>query len=296
MSTEAFRFPIGSFSCIAICDAGFRYPVPMFFTNLPKEAYGPWLRERGGDLDELDVPYTCLLVQTGRERVLVDTGTGTGGLSPVAGKLLDHLRAAGIEPDSIDTVILTHGHGDHIGGTLDRQGKPAFPNARYVMFREEWNYWSSGPSLAELPIEEEFKNLLRAFARQYLPPIEGQLDLLDDESEISPGISAIAAFGHTPGHMAVQISSEGERLLFVADALIHPLNLRYPETRAVVDHQPEVMVSTRIRLLDRAAQDRSLVLATHFPFPGLGRVVVEGNRWEWRPGLDSTTGSSMKQP
>ena len=283
MNPETFHFHVGGFSCIAIRDTANRYPLGMFLTNLAKEQYEPLLRQRGENLEEIDLPYTCLVFQTERKRVLVDTGMGSNSFVPGKGKLLDHLRAEGIQPEEIDTVIISHAHPDHIGGVLAEDGKLAFPNARHVMFKEEWTYWMSNPSLAELPVDEGFKEGMKTSARKNLLAIQGQLDLLDLESQILPGLSAIHAFGHSPGQMALEISSAGDRLLFVADALILPLNLQFPEAVGVTDHLPEAMVATRLRLLAKAATEKSLVSVTHFPFPGLGHVVPKGECWEWQP-------------
>ena len=282
MKTETFRFQVGSFSCIAIKDDAPRYPLGMFLTNLAKERYEPGLLQRGEDPEYIDLPYTCLFIDTGRERLLVDTGIGVDSSRPTQGKLLPLLRAEGIEPREIGTVILSHGHPDHVGGSLNEAGQPAFPNARYVMFRKEWDFWMSYPSLAELPVDESFKKSMLASAQKNLPGVQAQLDLVEPDAEIVPGITAIAAFGHSPGQMALDISSAEQRLLFVADAIVHPLHLEYPETIGMTDHQPSQMVETRIRLMEKAAREGSLVSTSHFAFPGLGRVVPKGESWQWQ--------------
>ena len=178
-------------------------------------------------------------------------------------------------------MILTHGHPDHIGGNTDAQGKPAFPNARYVMWKDEWDFWTS--ERAEEKLDEHGREILLGFARKNLPPIQGQFELVDHETEIVPGIRTLQAPGHTPGHMALAISSAGEQLLCVADTVLHPIHLEHPEWCAVFDFAPEQAVATRRRLLNRAATDKALVLAFHFPFPGLGRVVQKGEGWQWQP-------------
>jgi glyoxylase-like metal-dependent hydrolase (beta-lactamase superfamily II) len=192
------------------------------------------------------------------------------------------LRDAGIQPDQIDTVILSHAHPDHIGGCLNKLGQPAFPNARYVLPRKEWDYWMSHPSLAELPVDEEFRKMMRGSAEKNLAGIQTKLELVDPETEIAPGIAAIEAFGHSPGQIGLEISSGGERLLFVADAIVLPLHLKYPESIGATDHRPSQTAATRIRLLEKAARDQPLVSATHFAFPGLGYVAARGSRWEWK--------------
>ena len=283
MRPETFRFQLGSFSCLAIMDDAVRYPIGMFLTNLAREKYEPLLRQRGQSTQEIDLPYICLFINTGRERVLVDTGIGVDGMGPAPGKLLSLLRAEGIELHEIGTVILSHGHPDHIGGSLNEDGKPAFPNARYVTFREEWDFWMSGPSLAELPVNDDLKKMILASAQKNLSGVQAQLDLVHPDTEIVPGITAIAAFGHSPGQMALEISSTEQRLLFVADAIVHPLHLEYPETIGATDHRPSQMVATRLTLLEKAAREKSLVSTSHFAFPGLGRVVPKREAWEWQP-------------
>jgi glyoxylase-like metal-dependent hydrolase (beta-lactamase superfamily II) len=283
MKPETFRFQVGSFSCIAIQDDAPRYPIGMFLTNLAKESYEPALLQRGEDPQHINLPYTCLFISNGRERLLVDTGIGSDSLNPNQGRLLPLLRAEGIEPHEIGTVILSHGHPDHVGGNLNETGQPAFPNARYVMLRMEWDFWMSNPSLAELQVDENFKKSMLASARKNLPGVQTQLDLVDPDTEVVPGITAIAAFGHSPGQLALEISSVEQRLLFVADAIVHPLHLEYPETIGMTDHRPSQMVETRIRLLEKAVREKSLVSTSHFAFPGLGRVVPKGGSWQWQP-------------
>ena len=149
------------------------------------------------------------------------------------------------------------------------------------MWKDEWNFWTS--EQAELKLDEHVKELLLAFARKNLPPIKGQLDLVDHETEIVPGIRAVAAPGHTPGHMALAISSRGEQLLVISDAALHPIHLEQPDWYAAVDFAPEQAVATRRRLLNRASAEKAMVLAFHFPFPGLGHVVQKGEGWQWQP-------------
>jgi glyoxylase-like metal-dependent hydrolase (beta-lactamase superfamily II) len=287
MQSETFRFQVGSLSCIAIQDDAPRYPIGMFLTNLPKEQYQPGLLQRGDDPEYVEIPYTCLFINTGRERLLVDTGSG-----PSKGRLLPLLRAEGIEPLEIGTVVLSHGHPDHIGGVLNQIGQPAFPNARYVMFQKDWDFWMSKPSLAELPVDDSFKQGMLASAQNNLPGVQRQLDLIDPDTEIVPGVTAIDAFGHSPGQMALEISSAEERLLFVADAVVHPLHLEYPEAIGMTDHCPSQVVETRIRLLEMAVKKKSLVSTSHFAFPGLGRVVSAGESWQWQPIFATRASSS----
>ena len=144
-------------------------------------------------------------------------------MTPSAGKLLENLRTLRVEPGDIDIVILTHGHPDHIGGNTDSRGQLVFPNARYVMWKQEWEFWTSEEGLSSIRLPEPFNEMLVSFARANLPPIERRLDLVERSSEIVPGVEALPAPGHTAGHMALAVSSGSERLLVMADAIIQPI-------------------------------------------------------------------------
>jgi len=282
MNIEIYRFKLGTFECMAVRDGTHAYPyVPAWFINAPEKHLEQVLRENNLNPEQYVSPFTCLVINTGQHRVLVDTGAG--GFEPTTGKLISNLQAEGIVPEKIDTVILTHGHPDHIGGNTDSAGKPAFPNARYVMWKDEWDFWISEPSLTELNIPEDIKAILLASARKNLPPIHGQLDLFDHETEIVPGIQVIAAPGHTPGHMALTITSDSEQLLYISDGVLHPIHLEQPDWYSCFDFAPKQTVTTRRRLLKLAAAEKALVHAFHFPFPGLGHVIQKGAGWQWQP-------------
>lgn len=192
MNTEIYRFKVGTFECMAVSDGTHTYAPPTFpapaaflFANAPKGRLEQALREHNLQPEqwvEWISPYICVVVYTGEHRVLVDTGAD--GLDPNTGKLLQNLQAAGIAREDIDTVILTHGHPDHIGGNTDAEGVPAFPNARYVMWKDEWDFWTSEE--AELKLDEHVKQILLRFARKNLPPIRDRLDLVDHEMKSCP--------------------------------------------------------------------------------------------------------------
>jgi glyoxylase-like metal-dependent hydrolase (beta-lactamase superfamily II) len=279
MTAGSPRFKVGEIQCIAINDGTFSYPIGWLFSNVPAEQVESSLRERKLPATHVESPYTCLLLVTAKHKVLIDTGAG--GLAPTTGNLLTNLKAEGISLEEITHVILTHGHPDHIGGVLDATGQAAFPNANYVMSRTEWDFWNSPSALHDRAMDDHMKQLLIGCAQRNLPPLKGRIDLVDGEKEIVPGVQAIRAPGHTPGHMALLISSSNAQFLHMSDAVLHPLHMENPGWRSVFDLNPADAANTRQGLLDRAAADKLDVLAYHFPFPGMGRVKSQGHAWKW---------------
>jgi glyoxylase-like metal-dependent hydrolase (beta-lactamase superfamily II) len=261
MGNESFSFKVGQFNCLAINDS------------------------HGGN-------FNCLLIDTGQHKVLIETGLGD--VKSPRGWLMDQLQSAGISPSEIDVVIFSHADVDHIGGAADASGTPTFPQARYVLLREEWDFWSSKPE--RLPpsefFDEEWRRLSNTVPVIRLPQLHDQLEPIAAETEIVPGIRAVATPGHTPGHMAITVSSGEERLLFIGDILYGgelnndqsdpPKELGDRAFHAVVDVNPAQALLTRDRLFAQAASEQTLLMGYHTPFPGLGYIVQHGTGWRWQ--------------
>jgi glyoxylase-like metal-dependent hydrolase (beta-lactamase superfamily II) len=289
MDTGSYRFALGGFECVSVSDGAFNYPLESFFANPPTDQVVEALRRHNLPTDRVATPYTCLFVDTGQHRVLIDTGAGNLGAgapqlfptvdhtTTVTGKLLEHLEGTGIAASTIDTVVITHAHPDHVGGTLDDRGKLMFPNAQYFVPREEWAFWTSEAAATAPP---PFVTI----ARRNLGSMHDRLTLVDDGVEVVPGVRVIAAPGHTPGHVALSITSDGERLLHISDVVLHPLHLEHPEWVPVFDMLPEAAAASKRRIFDLATEQRALVFAHHFPpFPNLGYVQKYGAGWQWQP-------------
>ncbi len=279
MTSNSKRFRVGDIECIALCDGTFSYPPAWFFINVPQEQWETSLRERSLPTAHIETPYTCLLVKAGSRKLLVDTGAD--GLAPTTGNLLTRLQAENIAPHEITDVILTHGHPDHIGGVLDGHGQPAFPNARYAMSKTEWDFWTDTAVLHDAAMDAHLKQMLVSCAQKNLPPLKTRIDLFEGEKEIAPGVHAVPAPGHTPGHIGLLIASGNQQLLHMSDAVVHPLHLENPGWRCVFDLDPVLAAETRRKICDRAAADGPTALAYHFPFPGLGQVKGHGMAYRW---------------
>lgn len=263
-SKDVFSFKVGRLQCTVISD-GIRYPeishIPDRFPGVNEEKLIQVLQDRNPESDTVEWSMNCLLIQSDDHNLLVDTGTGMEN-----GKLIPHLQDI-LPLQNIDTVLLTHGHPDHIGGLVDEEGQLTFPRAAYFMRDLEWEYWM-GPQGVIHGENEDYAALLRATLR----PIEDQITLLGEERDILPGIHTLDIFGHTPGHTGLRIESEGEALLHLVDALHVNAQLAHPDWSPRFDIDPDLAARSRKRVLSHAAGKGTPTLLFHVGFPGLARI------------------------
>ena len=275
-----YRFLLGDYRITIIHDGTFAFPTGFYGTNVEPEALQLAFSERNLSPDLVTLPSNVLLVETGKETILIDTGLGKfqfPGTTYNSGKVSSTLSMLGVEPTSIDRVILTHGHPDHIGGIVDEDGNEVYPNARYSISEIDWEFWTAPPNT-----DDDFANFMLGVSNEVLLPIQNKVDRFSGETELAAGITVIPAPGHTPGHVAVEISSGDANLLNFVDS-IGTVNTSFsnPDWKVAADVDPDVAVETRIRLLERAADSGTLAMAYHLPFPGLGFVsrYQDGFRW-----------------
>jgi glyoxylase-like metal-dependent hydrolase (beta-lactamase superfamily II) len=276
---DSFPFMMGDFKCLVIRDTVSPMDLDMLFAGIRGE-------EMAELLDQYQIPrgkvmdVMCLLIRTGKKTVLIDTGWGSGKQTGW-GNLISILQRKGIKPETIDTVILSHGHPDHIGGNTDDDGKPLFPKARYIMFKKEWDFWTSVPDLGQ--IEKWVQQEMHAYVSKNLIPLRERFTLIDDETEFLPGIKFIWAPGHSLYHCVINISSGNEQLLYCSDLLHHPLQIAQPEYGVFGDFNAEQARQTRNKIIFQVAKNHTLVFTCHFPFPGLGHISKNGDLLKWQP-------------
>jgi glyoxylase-like metal-dependent hydrolase (beta-lactamase superfamily II) len=273
---SVYRVKFGQFEITTILDGAVQLdgPYPIFGQNQSEDEVKAFAKENFLPPDRMEISFTPVIVNTGKEVVLFDAGNGAGR-RPNAGKLGATLNQAGLKPEDIDVVVITHCHPDHIGGLME-EGKPLFLNARYVIGETEYNFWSNKDLLSG-DMESRAK-----LVQSNVVPFAEKMTFLKPEGEVVPGIRAINAFGHTPGMLVYHIESDGQRLLIMADVTNHyVMSLMKPEWHVRFDMDKDGAIATRKRILDMLATDRFPVTGYHMPFPALGYIEKTGDGYRW---------------
>lgn len=284
-----YRFRVGDFQATIVSDGFGSTPIASLFApNVPEAELTAVLQANFMSATVQGTAHT-LIVDTGRERILVDCGWGEkfGPTFGNFGKLEANLQRAGISLDSIDLVVLSHGHLDHIGGLITKARIPAFSRATFAFVDAEWDYWAGDRAEGEVlrsPMPDGFKRAIVAAAKENLPPVAARCRFVKQGGEITSGVRYVPAPGHTPSHAAIHFSSGSAQFLHMADVVHNTVTgLQHPAWKPVFDHDPDLAIETRKAVLDRVATDRVMVMATHFAFPAVGHVVKHAQAFRWEP-------------
>jgi glyoxylase-like metal-dependent hydrolase (beta-lactamase superfamily II) len=261
-------FTHGAFEVTVVSDGHLVLPTSFLAPGAPPDERAAILKAADQTAEQYNSPTNITLIRAGSDLILVDMGSGDRFM-PTAGKLWDNLKAAGIDKSTITKVIFTHGHPDHLWGTVDDLDELTLPNAAFYVGAAEWDFWHSDNAALGLPAERA--GFVTGARRNYAA-IKDRVKMFKPGDDIVTGLRIVATPGHTQGHVSLELAGSGG-LIVAGDALTHPLiSFQHPEWRPTADHVPEQAALTRTRLLDRLASERSKLIGFHLPYPGLGVV------------------------
>ena len=282
-----YRYKVGSFECTSINDGARTFPMPdTFVKNVSKDQVLAAAEAAYMPKGMVTVPFNPQLVNTGSKLVLIDCGNGVANFAPskgAVGRTLQNLAAAGVDPKSIDIVLMSHLHPDHTNGIRAADGSMAFPNAEIMAPAKDWDFWMSKDNIAKAESNPMMKNYFANVQKVYAG-IESKVTRYDWGKEIIPGITSIDTSGHTPGHTAFAVASGSSKILIQSDVTNIPeLFLRNPDWHVVFDIDPAKAVETRHKFYDMAAAEKATVVGFHFTFPSIGYVEKDGPRYRLIP-------------
>ncbi len=281
-SAKGFRkFKIGSVEVTAVYDGVWAKPHdPGFIKNASIEDTKQALGNAGLSTEHVTIPLTVIVLTLNGKHIMIDAGSGAQW-QPTAQGVLGNMKAAGIDPANISTILISHFHPDHIFGLMEKgTNKPVYPNAELIVSADEYKWWTEPGRVEKLP---EARRPLGQRINTVFPTWKN-FTLVEGEKEVAPGIQLIKAPGHTPGHSAFLLSSGNEQLMLSNDVAYVPALLApHPEWQGVYDQDGPMAVATRRKLLDRVVADKLRVCGAHFPFPGSGVFSKDGGTYAFVP-------------
>lgn len=277
-----YRFRVGSFIATTVWDgfAARQNPGTGWITNADQAAVEGALRDAMLSTTRLDNPFIVTFLETPAGLTMFDSGTG-GQLAPTAGRMRENLAAAGIDPARVTRILVSHFHGDHITGLTTAENAAVFPNAQVFVPEVEWAFWTDESNASRVPQAQRgnFANVTRRFG-----PYRSKLERFAAGAEILPGVRAVAAYGHTPGHTVFHVADGTEQLFVTADTSSRPeIFLRNPGWSSIFDIDGPAATASRIAIFGRIAAERARLTAYHFPFPANGFVQRMGEGFRFVP-------------
>lgn len=278
-----YALQVGEIEVLVISDGVLTPPAESMATNADPAARAAWLDDRFLSRDAFDWALNEVVVRSGDQTILIDSGLGMEYPDfPRAGQLGLRLKNAGIDLGSVTDIVLTHMHFDHVGGLLvDGVKEQLRPDLRIHVAAAEVKFWAS-PDFSRTGMPPVLADLARSAAKRFLDEYRNQLLPFEEDGEVAPGVVVTRTGGHTPGHSVVRLESNGDRLMFAGDA-IFPVSFDHPEWHNGFEHDPEEATRVRLRLMRELSETGSWLVATHMPFPSIGRVAVAGDLYRWVP-------------
>jgi len=279
-----YAVQVGDIEVLVVSDGVLPLPTAMLGHNADPADRAAWMQDMYLPPDAFDWSLNAVAVRSGAQTILIDAGLGMDpDLNlPRAGQLIRRLAAAGIDLTSVTDVVLTHMHMDHVGGLLVGGVKERLrPDLRIHVAAAEVEFWKE-PDFTHVSMPPGFPDALRATAKQFAKEYRNQLRTFDEEHEVAPGVVVRRTGGHTPGHSVVRVASGGDGLIFAGDA-VFAVGFDHPDWFNGFEHDPEEAARVRLSLLRELAESGEMLVATHLPFPSVGRVAVDGDAFRWVP-------------
>jgi glyoxylase-like metal-dependent hydrolase (beta-lactamase superfamily II) len=278
---NVYRYKVGEFEVTVLGDGALKAAKPeAIVVNQPFSEVQKALAAANLPTDQILNPFTPFVVNTGKQLILFDTGFGDNG-PPGVGQLAANMAAAGIDPKSIDVILITHFHPDHTMGIRNKAGQLVYPNAEIMVPAGEWTFWTDDGEMNKAADiwKASFMQTRRVFG-----PIAKDVKRFEPGKEVVSGVTSVAAPGHAPGHSAFVIASGKDKLLYIGDASSEPaLFARNPHWHLWADIDKQQAVDTRRRLLDMAATERMPMFGYHYPFPAVGYIEKQGTGYNFVP-------------
>jgi glyoxylase-like metal-dependent hydrolase (beta-lactamase superfamily II) len=279
-----YALKVGDIDVLVVSDGVLPLPTQMLGHNADPADRAAWLNDMFLPQDAFDWALNVVVVRSGGKTILIDAGLGSDpDLNlPRAGQLIKRLEAAGIDLGSVTDLVLTHMHMDHIGGLLVEGVKERLrKDLRIHVAAAEVKFWES-PDFSHTSMPQGFPDALRSAAKRFVSEYGSNLRTFDEEHEIAPGVVARRTGGHTPGHSVVRVASDGDGLTFAGDA-VFTVGFEQPDWHNGFEHDPEEAARVRVRLLRELAKSGEMLVATHLPFPSIGRVAADGDAFRFVP-------------
>jgi len=279
-----YAVQIGDIEVLVISDGVLPLPTQMLGHNAAASDRAEWLNDMFLPPDAFGWALNVVVVRSGSQTILIDAGLGFDPdlQLPRAGQLVKRLEAVGIDLSSVTDVVLTHMHMDHVGGLIvDGVKEQLRPDLRIHVAAAEVKFWEE-PDFSHVSMPPGFPDALRSAATKLAKEYRSNLRTFEEKHEVAPGVVVHRTGGHTPGHSVVRVASGGEGLTFAGDA-VFAVGFDHPDWHNGIEHDPEEAARVRVRLLRELAETGEMLVATHLPFPSVGRVSVDGDAFRWVP-------------